>query len=524
MSLQIDGGAVIGRERPATNGDAALGCLGSIAIIAIIIYLLFFSDGESSLNLVEPVEEAKHIGSFDFNEYFSGIYGYGNELAEKEPVVIIQNGSAEIAADDRLYLQGEAIRLDVSTGKDSSMGGIKHLIRQVRLVSPEVSELYSNPDAGFGDVETFTKDIRSNVSIYSEKDTVSVEIPLDDGITGGGAEKASVEFEISYVYAYAHIIDDRFSVGSETRTVKADLYKKEIDGQTGYILRDPDRPKLAWALENDDHSWTVQINLENTEAWDKLVYWSPVHMTDTDTLLYAGVKDGRYDYVIARGTERKTSFEGPGFSAFGSEKPVFGKDGKALFCAQRGDQWCMIHDGTEFPFHDDIGASSIAILDDGRFLYAAADDGLWSIFIASPQGTEFPIYTQMYGIKDQGNDPPVSCSPDGKLAFTAVQSEDPKIVYAVHSKQKAAGLNEKSVKENIVADQAYSDINDFWWSPEGELIYIGEKADSEQFSIIINGTEYTYDQAQEYLLAQCTGDLANKKDEVINYLHSFQSL
>jgi hypothetical protein len=36
--------------------------------------------------------------------------------------------------------------------------------------------------------------------------------------------------------------------------------------------------------------------------------------------------------------------------------------------------------------------------------------------------------------------------------------------------------------------------------------------------------EYTYDQAQEYLLAQCTGNLADWKDEVINTLNRFKSL
>ncbi|NLY97543.1 MAG: hypothetical protein GX082_08960, partial [Clostridiaceae bacterium] len=167
-----------------------------------------------------------------------------------------------------------------------------------------------------------------------------------------------------------------------------------------YLLRDPNRKVLFYAVKNDNNSWTVVKNFEDTEKWDKLVSWAPVQDPETNTVIYAGVKYGRFDYVIDNGFKRKTSFEGPGYHAFGYFSPMFERNGKALFCARRDKNWCMIYDGIEYPFHDGIGNSSIVLPDDGRFLYAAMDEGTWSIYLASSQGTEFPVLSGTYGIRD----------------------------------------------------------------------------------------------------------------------------
>ena len=56
--------------------------------------------------------------------------------------------------------------------------------------------------------------------------------------------------------------------------------------------------------------------------------------SETNTVIYAGVKYGRFDYVIDNGFKRKTSFEGPGYHAFGYFSPMFERNGKALLCAR----------------------------------------------------------------------------------------------------------------------------------------------------------------------------------------------
>jgi hypothetical protein len=505
MRIQADGGAIIGKGKAANDRQAAVGCLTVIAVAAAIIYFLFFTNDGNSLNLVKPYKDAGFLA------------------AETEAVVRVQSDVAEIVFDDRAYQQGDIIHFNVLLGEEGlDVYPTKYIITKIDLVSPVKKELYLNSQAGFGDSVTFWKNTLSNAS-YNEKTTVPVDLALDGSIIGAdNNQKRSIEIYIEYIFA--QVLGDTFIPGSSSQTIELCFYKTGADNCGPFFLRDPNQPIRIYAVKNDDKSWTVEKNFEKTEIWDRLVSWSPIQDSGTNTVLYAGVKDNRYDYVLDYGSARKTSFEGPGFSAFGSEAPIYGKDGKVLFCARRGDQWCMIYDGTEFPFHDGIGASSITLLDDGRFLYAALDDGLWSIFIASPQGAEFPVYAQMYGIRDPVYDHPVYYSSNGKIAFAAIKSKDSKTACAVYSKQKAVNLNEKSINENIVADRAYSDISDFWWSPKEELVYAGKSVESKRFCIVINGMEYTYDKAQKYLLAQCTGKLADRKDEVINTLNKFQSL
>jgi hypothetical protein len=317
-------------------------------------------------------------------------------------------------------------------------------------------------------------------------------------------------------------LGETFVPGSSSKKIVLGIVPVGDEISKSYLLRDPNRKVLFYAVKNDNNSWTVVKNFEDTEKWDKLVSWAPVQDPETNTVIYAGVKYGRFDYVIDNGFKRKTSFEGPGYHAFGYFSPMFERNGKALFCARRDKKWCMIYDGIEYRFHDGIGNSSIVLPDDGRFLYAAMDEGTWSIYLASSQGTEFPVLSGTYGIRDPVYEHPIYNHKNGRIAFTAAASKDFRTVFAVYSKRKATDLNEESIKENIVTGDVYDKISEFWWSPKEELVYAGKRTGSKSFVIVIENKEYTYEKAKEYLLSQCTEEYANRKEEVINILNKLR--
>lgn len=500
MKMQRDGGAVIGQ--PASDKQAAIGCLTFLIAAVIVVYFLFFSDA-CSKDFITPYKESGFL------------------TLENAQVVRVKSDDTYITFEDQVYREGDVVHFFVSVGEEGpDIYPTKYIITKVDLVSPVQKELYSASQTGFGDTVSFWKKTLSNIT-YNEKDTIPVDITLDKSCFDSRENpKGTIEINISYIFAQA--LGETFVPGSSSEKIVLGIVPVGDEISKSYLLRDPNRKVLFYAVKNDNNSWTVVKNFEDTEKWDKLVSWAPVQDPETNTVIYAGVKYGRFDYVIDNGFKRKTSFEGPGYHAFGYFSPMFERNGKALFCARRDKNWCMIYDGIEYRFHDGIGNSSIVLPDDGRFLYAAMDEGTWSIYLASSQGTEFPVLSGTYGIRDPVYEHPIYNHKNGRIAFTAAASKDFRTVFAVYSKRKATDLNEESIKENIVTGDVYDKINEFWWSPKEELVYAGKRTGSKSFVIVIENKEYTYEKAKEYLLSQCTEEYANRKEEVINILNKLR--
>jgi hypothetical protein len=82
-------------------------------------------------------------------------------------------------------------------------------------------------------------------------------------------------------------LGETFVPGSSSKKIVLGIVPVGDEISKSYLLRDPNRKVLFYAVKNDNNSWTVVKNFEDTEKWDKLVSWAPVQDPETNTVIYA---------------------------------------------------------------------------------------------------------------------------------------------------------------------------------------------------------------------------------------------
>lgn len=429
----------------------------------------------------------------------------------------------DLTAEEHQYKPGDRLTITV-TAADTAEGVLRIAIGSVSLTSPISIPLYSNPKAGdWGDMINLRGGSRK-----AKDETCDVELTLTSELVQASEQHHPLKFRITYRYA-----QNTFSGSFENHSGEGDVeveVKAVENAKNAYLLRVPGTRK-AYAVK-EATGWTVEIDSIRKERFNGLVWWTPAHSPNGKTILYAGQMGTRFHYVIDYGNGRKTSLNGNGYSGFGFRQPGFwssvwngtpvpvfwDSSGKPAFFARKQGGWCLIKDGTEYPPHEDCLALVLFVQGNSQCIYLTKNDAQWDVNVGFESGKETVLCRRVgtplevdtfdwelpddYLKSDRRYERrQVFSSQMGRIAFAARDGTQGSKAIQVFFTDKPLPSDAEEAMPQCTTSGPWHEVNDFWWSPSGKLVFVGDKK-----SICIDGKVVTPSRAREMFDAEFKGN------------------